>query len=199
MFNQMNDPRHPSYIVYSQAALIMMILMKWNSAIISMRGMTKQFNTEEAIDNLSYMCGQKLEEKPDWQTVNNYLERLIPDQLQRIIQKMVKALIRTKTFAQYAIDGKYIVIIDGTDYAFFREKHSPHDLVKKVTDKVTGETTYQYFNKALEAKILLAPGLLISIATEFIENESEDVTKQDCELNAGYMQNSCLPGIIRQP
>jgi len=97
MFNQMNDPRHPSYIVYSQAALIMMILMKWNSAIISMRGMTKQFNTEEAIDNLSYMCGQKLEEKPDWQTVNNYLERLIPDQLQRIIQKMVKALIRTKT------------------------------------------------------------------------------------------------------
>ena len=186
MFNQMNDPRHLSYIVYSQAALIMMVLMKCNSAIVSMRGMTKQFNTEEAIDNLSYMCGQKLDEKPDWQTINNYLERLASDQLQIIIQKMVKALIRTKTFIQYAINGKYVVIIDGTDYAFFREKHSPHDLVRKVTDKETGEISYQYFNKALEAKILLAPGLLISIATEFIENESEDVTKQDCELRAGY-------------
>lgn len=186
MLNQMKDPRHLSYVIYSQATLIMLVLMKCNSAIVSMRGMTKQFNTDEAIANLSYMSGQKLEEKPDWQTINNYLERLIPDQLQAILQKMIKILIRTKVFAQYAIKRKYVVIIDGTDYAFFRKKHSPHDLVRKITDKETGETSYQYFNKALEAKILLAPGLLCSISTEFIENEAEDVTKQDCELKAGY-------------
>jgi len=186
MFNQMDDPRHSAYIIYTQATLIMQVLMKCNSAIVSMRGMTKQFNTEEAILNLSYMSGQKLKEKPDWQTTNNYLERLIPNELQKIIQTMIKILIRTKTFVEYMICGYYVVIIDGTDYAFFREKHSPHDLVKKVTNKETGEISYQYFNKALEAKILLGPGLLLSVATEFIENEAEDVTKQDCELRAGY-------------
>ena len=65
MFNQMDDPRHSAYIIYTQATLIMQVLMKCNSAIVSMRGMTKQFNTEEAILNLSYMSGQNLKEKPD--------------------------------------------------------------------------------------------------------------------------------------
>ncbi|WP_313134833.1 hypothetical protein [Anaerocolumna sp.] len=33
----------------------------------------------------------------------------------------------------------------------------------------------------LEAKIVLGDDLIISIATEFIENEKENVSKQDCE------------------
>ena len=31
---------------------------------------------------------------------------------------------------------------------------------------------------------MLAPNLVLSLDTEFIENESEDVSKQDCEINA---------------
>ncbi|MBO7698794.1 MAG: transposase family protein, partial [Erysipelotrichaceae bacterium] len=186
MLDNMEDPRHPSYITYPQSALIMLVLMKCVSGIDSMRGMTREFNTDEAIHNLSCLCKHKLEEKSDWQTVNNYLELLDPKELQEIIQTLVRILIRTKAFTPYTILGRYPVLIDGTDYAYFRKKHSEHDLVKKTVDKETGEVTYQYFNKALEAKILLAPGLLISIATEFIENEDENVSKQDCELNAGY-------------
>ena len=186
MLNQMNDPRHPSYITYSQSALILLTIMKYVCGINSMRGMTRQFNTDHVISSLSHLCNMTLDDKPDWQTINNYLEGLDPNELQTIIQAMIKALIRTKTFTPYNVMGKYPVIIDGTDYAYYREKHSIHDLVKKNTDKETGEVTYQYFNKALEAKIVLAPGILVSIATEFIENEDENVTKQDCELRAGY-------------
>ena len=36
----------------------------------------------------------------------------------------------------------------------------------------------------LEAKIVLSDHVVISLGTEFIENEKEDVEKQDCELNA---------------
>lgn len=186
MLNRMDDPRHQSYITYKQSALIMLVLMKYVCGINSMRGMTREFNTDGAIRNLSYLCRQDLKDKPDWQTINNYLEKLDNEELQGIIQDMVRILIKTRTFNPYTIMGRYPVIIDGTDYAYFRDKHSPHDLVKKITDKETGEAAYQYFNKALEAKVLLAPGLLVSIATEFIENEDEKVTKQDCELNAGY-------------
>ncbi len=32
----------------------------------------------------------------------------------------------------------------------------------------------------------LVGNMVLSIETEFIENESEDVTKQDCEINAFY-------------
>ena len=36
----------------------------------------------------------------------------------------------------------------------------------------------------LEAKIVLSENIVISLGTEFIENEKEDVSKQDCETNA---------------
>lgn len=42
----------------------------------------------------------------------------------------------------------------------------------------------RYYHKVLEAKLLLSPGILISLDTEFIENEKEDVSKNDCEINA---------------
>lgn len=35
-----------------------------------------------------------------------------------------------------------------------------------------------------EAKIVLGEKLVLSLDTEFIENENENVTKQDCEINA---------------
>ena len=41
-----------------------------------------------------------------------------------------------------------------------------------------------YYHKVLEAKIVLSDNIVVSIGTEFIENESENVSKQDCETNA---------------
>jgi hypothetical protein len=35
-----------------------------------------------------------------------------------------------------------------------------------------------------KSKIVLGDNLIISIATEFIENENEDIKKQDCERKA---------------
>ena len=185
--NDMNDPRHPSYILYTQAVIILQFIFKCICGIVSMRGMTKRFNTDEFIANLSIISGQdNLTEKPDWQTGNNYLERLKTKELEKIRYEMIRKLIRTKQFKSYTVEGSYIVIIDGTDIAYFPNKHCEHDLVKKTVNKETGEEKLQYYHKTLEAKILLGPGLILSIATEFIENEKEDVSKQDCELNAGY-------------
>ena len=186
-FNQMKDPRNPSYITYCQSVLVMELIMKCNAGIKTMRGMTREFNTEDCIRNLGLISEEyDLEEKPDWQTVNNYLERLETCELEEVRYMMIRTLIRTKSFSSFTLNGAYPVIIDGTDIAYFREKHCEHDLVKKTVDKETGESCCQYFHKALEAKILLGPGLLLSIATEFIENEEVTVSKQDCELNAGY-------------
>ena len=184
--NQMEDPRHPSYIIYTQSTLVMEMILMHNSGISSMRGMTRQFNSEDFIRNLGKISkAVNISEKPDWQTINNYLERLDICELEEIRYDMIRKLIRTKQFTDYTVNGSYCIIIDGTDIAYFRKPHCEHDLVKKITDKETGEVTYQYFHKALEAKILLGPGLLLSVATEFIENEDANVTKQDCEINAG--------------
>jgi len=161
--------------------------MKCNAGIQTMRGMTRELNTEEAIENLCILAESgPLSEKPDWQTVNNYLERLAPKQLEKILFDMSRKLIRTKDYTDFTLDGRYIVVIDGTDYAYFKKKHCEHDLVRKTVDKESGEVRYDYFHKVLEAKLLLGPGLVISIGSEFIENEDEHVSKQDCELNAAH-------------
>lgn len=183
----MNDPRHSSYIVYSQSVLNMMLIMKAFSGIASMRQMNHQFNEDAAIQNLKVLSNDSyLMEMPDWQTANNYLEQLPVQELEQVRCEMVRTLIRTKQFYPFTMDGRYCVIIDGTDIAYFKKKHCEHDLVKKVTNKKTGETEYQYYHKVLEAKIVLGPGILASVATEFIENEDENVSKQDCELRAAY-------------
>lgn len=56
-------------------------------------------------------------------------------------------------------------------------------LRREYKDKETGETKVIYMHHVLEAKLVVA-NMVFSIATEFIENESEDVPKQDCELKA---------------
>ena len=184
-FNRMPDPRCASGRIYSQAVLVFMIIMKNISAIVSMRQMNEAFNTEEAIRNLGMLAECELKEMPDWQTVNNYLSRLDVSCLQEILAEMIFLLIRCKTFNRFRLPGKYWgLIIDGTGHAYFKERHCEHDLVMKSVDKKTGKTRTFYYHKILEAKIILAPDIVVSIGSEFIENETEDVSKQDCEQRA---------------
>lgn len=42
----------------------------------------------------------------------------------------------------------------------------------------------RYYHKVLEAKLVLEFDIIISVDTEFIENENEEVSKNDCEINA---------------
>ena len=66
---------------------------------------------------------------------------------------------------------------------YFKEKHCENCLCVERTDQ-DSKKRKQYYHKVLEAKIMLSENVIISIGTEFIENENEEVSKQDCELNA---------------
>ena len=102
-------------------------------------------------------------------------------------KKMVKSLIRRKVFYHSKLFGKYWrIIIDGTGLFYFREKHCENCLVTTITREEDGKEVRvkRYYHKVLEAKLVLAPGITVSLDTEFIENENEDVSKNDCELNA---------------
>ena len=71
-------------------------------------------------------------------------------------------------------------------FFYFREKHCENCLVTTITREEDGKEVRvkRYYHKVLEAKLVLAPGITVSLDTEFIENENEDVSKNDCELNA---------------
>ena len=186
--NEMTDPRNPSYITYSQADLVLMGVLKNMCAVKSMRSMEEEFNEEPCIDTLRILSGDHgLSEMPHADTLNYYLERLSPKCLADVRKKMVKSLIRKKSCYRSKLQGKYWrVIIDGTGLFYFREKHCGNCLVTTVTREIDGKEVKvkRYYHKVLEAKLVLAPGIVISLDTEFIEKESGDVSKNDCEINA---------------
>ncbi|MDD3362877.1 MAG: hypothetical protein PHW34_14515 [Hespellia sp.] len=93
-------------------------------------------------------------------------------------------MIRGKQFNRNRLQGKYWrVILDGTGLFYFKEKHCENCLCTKIKTE-DGKTVKQYYHKVLEAKLVLSDDVIISIGTEFIENENENVSKQDCEINA---------------
>lgn len=183
--DQMRDPRNKSYITYTQADLVYMALLKNICSLKSMRQMEECFNEERCIGTLRYLSGdKKLVEMPHYDTLNYYLEMLPPEELSGVRRKMLASLIRRKQFYKNRLLGQYWrVILDGTQLYYFREKHCENCLKTTVTDE-TGKKTVKYYHRVVEAKLVLGKNLVVSLGTEFIENESEEVEKQDCELNA---------------
>lgn len=183
---EMNDPRHPSYITYTQADLGYMAILKNICGQFSMREMEENFNKETCIDTLRVLSGNRqLDEMPHYDTLNYYLEKLSPECLSDLRKKMVTNLIRGKQFNRGRLLGKYWrVILDGTGLFCFKERHCKNCLCTTRKDE-EGKEIKLYYHKVLEAKIVLSDKVIISLGTEFIENENEEVSKQDCELNAG--------------
>lgn len=97
---------------------------------------------------------------------------------------MIKKLFDKRCLESGRIQNKYWpIIVDGTGIHTFKEKYCEHCLRREYKDKETGETKVIYMHHVLEAKLVVG-NMVFSIGTEFIENESENVSKQDCELKA---------------
>lgn len=97
-----------------------------------------------------------MEELPCWETINRYLEKVDPEKLQDILNRLCSS--------RGELDGKSL--------------HRTHN---RGTEKEYQENYYY----VLEAKLVLHPKILISIQTEFVDNEEgKEMEKQDCERKA---------------
>lgn len=193
-FAATKDPRHPGYTEYSNAELLGAMFYKGIGGIKTMRSMTYEFNREGIVENLYRFMGRKGKEYlPHAVTVNEYFERLDPDELRQVQQKQVYGLIRSKAFYDARFRKKWLVIVDGTQmYSGSRKLND--SCLERHYKKGTAEEKVNYHCDVLEAKIVLGEKLIISIASEFIENNGEDAErqqgmdeeerKQDCETKA---------------
>lgn len=185
MLKELPDPRKQSYITYSSRVLLMTKILSSIFYISSMRKTSEEFNSETVIENIGQLCGEpELEEVPYWETINRYLARLEPAGLQDIICQLVQRLLRMRTFEGCRIREKYWqVIVDGTQLESSRKKLDDKCLYRVHHEGTEKEYT-EYYYYVLEAKLVLHPKIVVSIQTEFVENEGHEVTKQDCELKA---------------
>ena len=79
------------------------VYYKGIAGISSMQGMTREFNNETVAGNLySFMGSKEKEYLPHGVTVNEFLERLDPLELEEIQSDIVYKMIRRKTVATIA-------------------------------------------------------------------------------------------------
>ena len=184
---RVKDPRHQSYTIYEPDVILFTVVLKNIMNLKSMRQMSQNLNKDECIENVGKALEIKdLEELPHYDTINDFLSSLKPGELENIRNYMIKELLKKRSLENYRIQGKYWgIIFDGTGLYSFTKRHCPHCLKRTITNKKTGEKTTIYMHHVLEAKLVVGK-MVFSIGTEFIENESEEATKQDCEIKAFY-------------
>jgi hypothetical protein len=137
--------------------------------------------------NLNRLAGTHQTALPVNGTVDEYLAGVGTEPLAGLRQRLVYRLLRQRVLDAARLQGHYIVLIDATGYLVFRHRHCEHCLTQ-----TCGATTL-YLHQVLEAKLVGPGGMVLSIATEFIDNRDAADTppdadafqrKQDCELKA---------------
>lgn len=191
-FSKVKEPRHSSYIKYSSKEMLGTLYYKGLGEVESMRAMTREFNHDKVANNLYHFMGNcEKEYLPHHVTLNGYLERLEPAELEAIRDDIVYQMIRRKTFDEAKVLKHWLVLIDGTELdSGYRQKNEHY--LERCYNRGTEHEKTRYHRAVLEAKLYLGNGLMVSIGTETIENDkdyikykySEEERKQDCEIKA---------------
>ena len=191
-FGQVIDPRHSSYIDYSSKVMLGTVYYKGIAGISSMQEMTRAFNDETVAGNLYRFMGEEAKEYlPHGVTVNEFLERLDPLELEKIQANIVYRMIRRKTFDEAKVLSRWLVLVDGSELDEGNTQKNENYLSRSYNKGTENEFT-KYHRSILEAKIYFGNNLVCSMVTETIENTaeynakklSEEEIKQDCESKA---------------
>jgi len=188
-FFSVSDPRKQDRTTYSISSYLFLSTIMFLFRLGSVRQIKYLLNTQSGIESFHKLfCISQL---PHNSSINKICRRLNPKEFQEMITAMIRVLIRKRVFDKKRLFGKYYMIaIDGTQIRSFPKRHCKHCLTK--TSSKTGKTTY--YHMVLEAKLVTRDGLSLSIMSEFVKNDHENPTKQDCEIKAFHRLAEKLKG-----
>lgn len=182
MFGNLTDVRHQSYVTYNMKTICITRLLPLLCGLTTMADISSDnFDTEHCINNISKICGQKIDELPYWETIQDVFINIKTDELRNIQKYIVKTLIRSKMFDKYKFDDKYFqLIFDGTGLS-----NHDYNLNNNCLTRKSKDGKISYFKYVLECKLVVG-NIVISLDSEFIENKKmlTEKQKQDCETNA---------------
>ena len=119
----------------------------------SMRKTSEEFNSDTAVENIWFLCGEEpAEELPYWETINRYLRGLDPEMLQGIVCRLCRRPLCRRAFEGARIRGKYWqIIIDGTQLYSSRGELDKKSLYR-VHNRGTKEEYRENYYYVLEAE-----------------------------------------------
>jgi hypothetical protein len=138
------------------------------------------------LENLNRLAQTEQDSRPVHDTLDHFLDHVRVVAFAELRLLMVRRLIRMKALDTARLLGHLVVIVDGTGLLCFHRRHCEHCLVQRHQEHTL------YLHQVLEAKLLGPAGLVLSVASEFIENadaadaqdKGAEQLKQDCELKA---------------
>ena len=187
--DQIDDPRFLPFVTYDKRFLLWWGLMLFATKLTSRRQLDYELNTDgpHVLTNLNHLAETQQDSRPVNKTLDCFLGGIGDDAVAGLRHKVMNRLIRMKALDDAKLQGRYLILIDGSGYLVFNHKHCDHCLTQR-----HGDTT-RYMHQVLEAKLLGPDGPVFSIATEFIDNRDvkelppdagAERVKQDCELKA---------------
>ncbi len=138
------------------------------------------------LPNLNRLAQTQQTTRPVHDTLDHFLEHVALSGWERLRTQIVQRLLRMKVLDAARVQGRPVLLMDGTGLVCFHKRHCPYCLVQRHGKKTL------YLHHVLEAKLLGPAGLVISLDSEFIENadvgdrsgRGPEEIKQDCELKA---------------
>ena len=150
-----------------------------------MQEMTRKFNDDRVVENLySFLGDTKKEYLPHGVTVNELLERLDYEELEKIQKDIAYSMIRRKTFDNAKVMKKWQILIDGTELDEGYQKKNDYYL-SRCYNRGEANEFMKYHRSVLEAKLYLGNNLVCSIASEPIQNSEEYINQREEEVKTG--------------
>lgn len=179
ILGQIEDPRQQGKIKHKLETVLVYGILLFFFKLPSRRQANKQLSGNIIFENLRTVIPE-LESMPHADTLARLLARIEAEQIQEYTIQWVKGLIRSKKLDNYLIQGRLIVLIDGTQKLVRDYELDPRCLHRKV-----GEDGKLYSVYVVESVLLFENGLVLPFATEFLENTGQkEMDKQECELDA---------------
>src|ERR1043166_2265785 len=186
--DELPDRRDPEAIIYETRFMGWWGIALYLCQLGSRRQLDYDLDARDTfvLENLNRLTETQHDTRPVHDTLDYFVGHLKPHGLPKLRTKMVRRLIRMKVLDAARLCGKYVTLVDGSGTLCFHRRHCDHCLVQR------HEHTTVYLHNVLEAKLLGPGGVVVSVASEFIENADADAVsrkgadrvKQDCELKA---------------
>jgi hypothetical protein len=173
------DPRRQKSTEYSLAHLVGSGLFMLMAAIGSRLQHAEEVLQPGFLRALCRLVGCDERQAAHPGSVNHLLMRLPPGELQKLNRALVRRLLRMRCLERYRFGKEWLVAVDGVVIRKYREEHCPRCLHRTLSN---GRELY--FHAVLEAKLILANGMVISLGSVPILNPEGKYVKQDCELAA---------------
>lgn len=178
-FKSVRDPRDQNRITYPLSCLLFTGILMFLCRLGSRRQI--HFSLNGSVAEEKYRALFSVSSIPHGDTLAALFCRLSVEEIGEIVTGITETLIRKKVLYPYRLlDRYFLVVMDGTGVLSFPQRHCPHCLWRK-----SGKGLL-FYHPVLEAKLVTSSGFVFSLMTEFIENASQKVSKQDTEQKAFF-------------